>query len=220
LVNANNNYVLKGTTTVGVVFKDGVVIAADKRASAGTFIASKMAKKVHPITDRIIFTISGLVADAQILIKWIRNYVQRISLERERPPLVKEVASLTSVLLHNNFRSLLPFMVHFIIGGIDQFGPHIYFLDHVGSVHEGKYMSTGSGSPVAYGVLESEYRPDLDERSAISLALRALRSAIKRDAATGDGIDLVVIRPEGYRFFKPNEIEEYLKDLDKVISEG
>lgn len=220
MVNSNNYYALKGTTTVGVVFKDGVVIAADKRASAGTFIASKMAKKIHPITDKIIFTISGLVADAQILIKWIQSYVRRISIERDRDPLVKEVASLTSVLLHNNFRSLLPFMVHFIIGGIDQFGPHIYFLDHVGSIHEGKYMSTGSGSPVAYGVLESEYRPDLDEKSAISLALRALRSAIRRDAATGDGIDLAVVKPQGYRFFKREEIEEYLRDLDKVLSEG
>lgn len=214
------NLALKGTTTVGVVYKNGVVITADKRASAGTFIASKKAKKVHPITDKIVFTISGLVADAQVLVKWIQNYVRRLSIERERPPLVKEVASLTSVLLHTNFRSLLPFMVHFIIGGVDQLGPHIYFLDHVGSVHEGKYMSTGSGSPVAYGVLEAEYSPNLDEKPAISLALRALRSAIKRDAATGDGIDLVVVSDQGYRFFKPNEIEEYLKDLDKVISEG
>lgn len=220
MINPKDNYALKGTTTVGVVYRKGVVIAADKRASAGTFIASKKAQKIHPITDRIVFTISGLVADAQVLVKWMQNYVRRISIERGRPLLVKEAASITSVLLHTNFRSLLPFMVHFIIGGIDQFGPHIYFLDHVGSVHEGKYMSTGSGSPVAYGVLEAEYKGDLDRESAIMLALRALRSAIKRDAATGDGIDLVVVTDRGYKFFKPDEIEKYLDDLDRVLSEG
>jgi len=211
---------LRGTTTVGLVFRDGVVIAADKRASAGTFIASKKAQKIHPITDKIVFTISGLVADAQILVKWIRNYIRRISIERDRPPLVREVASVTSVLLHTNFRSLLPFLVHFIIGGIDQLGPHIFFLDHTGAAHEDKFMATGSGSPVAYGVLEANYREGIDEDEAVKLALRALRSAIRRDTATGDGIDLVVVKGDGLRFFKPEEIDRYLADLDKVIHEG
>jgi len=213
------DYALKGTTTVGVAFKGGVVIVADKRASAGTFIASRRAQKIHPITDKIVFTISGLVADAQILVKWIRNYVKRISIERDRPPLVREVANLTSVLLHTNFRSLLPFLVHFIIGGVDQLGSHIFFLDHTGAAHEDKFMATGSGSPVAYGVLEAGYRDDLDEEAALKLALRALRSAILRDTATGDGIDAAIVKQEGIRFLKPDEIEEYLKGLD-VAREG
>jgi len=218
--NDKKDMVLKGTTTVGVTYPRGVVIAADKRASAGTFIASKKAQKIHPITDNIVFTISGLVADAQILVKWIRNHVKRMSIEQNRPPLVKEVANLTSMLLHNYFRTLIPFMVHFIIGGIDPTGPHIFFLDHTGGAQEDKFISTGSGSPVAYGVLEAEYRRDLTEEDAIKLALRALRSAIKRDAATGDGIDLAVITREGVKVFKPEEIEKYLKDLDVILREG
>ncbi|MHA1589904.1 MAG: proteasome subunit beta [Candidatus Njordarchaeales archaeon] len=211
---------LKGTTTVGVIFRDGVVIAADKRASAGTFIASKKAQKIYAIADRIVFTTSGLVADAQILVRWIQNHVRRLTIERERPPLVKEVANLTAILLHNYFRSLLPFQVHFIIAGLDTFGPHIFFLDHSGAVQEDKFMATGSGSPIAFGVLEAYYKESMAEEEAIRLVLRALRSAIRRDTATGDGIDLAVVTKEGIKFFKPSEIDAYLKDLDKVLAEG
>ena len=211
---------LKGTTTVGLVFKDGVVIAADKRASAGTFIASKRAIKIHPITNKIVFTISGLVADAQVLVKWVRTVVNRNYIELEREPLVAEVANLTALILHNNFRTLLPFQVHFLIGGVDMRGPHIFFLDHSGGVNEDKYLATGSGSPVAMGILENDYRDDLDKDSAVKLALRALRGAIRRDAATGDGIDLAVVTNEGTIFYKPKEIDTILKDLNTILQEG
>jgi len=211
---------LKGTTTVGLVFKDGVVIAADKRASAGTFIASRRAQKIYAITNKIVFTTSGLVADAQILVRWIQNHIRRLTIEREREPLVREVANLTSILMHNYFKSLLPFQVHFIIGGLDVLGPHIFFLDHSGAVQEDKFMATGSGSPIAFGVLEAYYKDRMDQEEAIMLALRALRSAIRRDAATGDGIDLAVITEKGIRFFKPEEIDAYLADLKKLLEEG
>jgi len=212
--------VLKGTTTIGLVFRDGVVIAADKRASAGTFVASKRAVKIHPITDKIVFTISGLVADAQVLVKWVRTSVYRTFLQIERDPLVSEVASLTSLVLHSNFRTLLPFLVHFIIGGVDVKGPHIFFLDHAGGVNEDKFLATGSGSPVAMGILENEYREGLDRDDAIRVALRALRGAIRRDTATGDGIDLAVVTDEGTRFYKPDEINGFLKGLDEAFGEG
>ena len=212
--------ILKGTTTVGVTFKGGVVIAADKRASAGTFIASKRAKKVHNITDKIIFTISGLVADAQVLVKWIRTQLKLQTLSTGREPLVSEVANLTATVLHSNFRTLLPFMVHFIIGGIDIRGPHIYFLDHAGGRNEEKYIATGSGSPIALGILEDGYREDLTEEEAILLALRALRGAISRDAATGDGIDLAIVTDKGTKYLTPKEIEEKLKGIQKVFLEG
>lgn len=211
---------LKGTTTIGLVFRDGVVIAADKRASAGTFVASKRAVKIHPITDKIVFTISGLVADAQVLVKWVRTSVYRTFLQIERDPLVSEVASLTSLVLHSNFRTLLPFLVHFIIGGVDVKGPHIFFLDHAGGVNEDKFLATGSGSPVAMGILENEYREGLDRDDAIRVALRALRGAIRRDTATGDGIDLAVVTDEGTRFYKPDEINGFLKGLDEAFGEG
>ena len=205
---------LKGTTTVGITFKDGVVLAADKRASAGTFIASKVAKKIHPITRRIAFTISGLVADAQILVRWMKNYMNRLTLMRGREPTVREVANLVSVVMHDYFKSLSPFITHLLIGGYDRRGPHIYFLDHAGGVQEDKYLATGSGSPIAMGILESGYRDDLAEDEAILLALRALSAAMKRDTATGDGIDLVVIKKEGIRTFTPKEIDELLKKIN------
>jgi len=211
---------LKGTTTVGVTFKNGVVIAADKRASAGTFIASKRAKKIHNITDKIVFTISGLVADAQVLVKWVRSQVMSLIYSTEREPLVSEVTSLTATVLHSNFRSLLPFLVHFIVGGVDRLGPHIFFLDHAGGKNEEKYIATGSGSPVALGVLEDGYKDGLDEDEAVNLALRALRSAISRDAATGDGVDLAIVTNKGTRYLTPKEINKRLSTLAKTIAEG
>ncbi len=211
---------LKGTTTVGLVFSNGVVIAADKRASAGTFIASKKAKKIHKITDKIIFTISGLVADAQILVKWIRTNVSTLSRNIEREAFVSEVANLASTVMHGNFRSFLPFLVHFIVGGVDVRGPHLYFIDHAGGVNKDSYLATGSGSPVAIGILEDGYKQDLTEDEAIKLALKALRGAIRRDAATGDGIDLAVVTDKGVKFYTPEEIDEHLSGLKKVFAEG
>ena len=211
---------LKGTTTVGVTFKNGVVIAADKRASAGTFIASKRAQKIHNITDKIVFTISGLVADAQVLVKWIRTQVKTITLNTGREPLVSEVTSLTALVLHNNFRTLLPFMVHFIVGGVDKKGPHIYFIDHAGGKNKEKYVATGSGSPVAIGILEDGYKEDMTEEEAINLALRALKGAISRDAATGDGIDLVIVTEKGTKRLTPQQIEERLQGIQKIFQEG
>ncbi|MCD6490684.1 MAG: proteasome subunit beta [Candidatus Njordarchaeia archaeon] len=212
--------ILKGTTTVGVVFKNGVVLAADKRASAQTFIASKVAKKLHPISDRIVVSISGLVADAQVLVRWMQGELRKFSISRERQVLVSEAANLLALVLHTNFKKLLPFTVHFLIGGVDVRGPHIFFLDHAGGANEEKYMSTGSGSPIALGVLEANFKRNMTENQAIKLALKALRSAIRRDAATGDGIDLVVITPEQLRFLKPDEIDKHLSGLSKVFSEG
>ncbi|MGQ4890997.1 MAG: proteasome subunit beta [Candidatus Njordarchaeia archaeon] len=212
--------VLKGTTTVGVTFKDGVVIAADKRASAGTFIASRRAKKVHKITKKIVFTISGLVADAQILVKWVRTNMSNLARSTGREPLVSEVANLTASVLHQYFRTYIPFIVHFIIGGVDIKGPHLYFIDHAGGINRDKYLATGSGSPVAIGILEDGFKENMEKEEAIKLALRALRGAIRRDAATGDGIDLVVVTEEGVKFYTPKEIDSYLSGLKKVFSEG
>jgi len=207
-----NDPIIHGTTTVGLVFKGGVVIAADKRASAGSIIASKRAVKIHKITDYIAMTISGTVADAQVLVRWLRTRVQVFKLNVEREPTVIELVSLLSNVMHSYFKRLIPFITHFIVGGVDVTGPHIVFLDHAGSMQEEKFIATGSGSPIALGVLEDGFRENLNQESAIRLTLSALRSAMLRDVFSGDGIDLAVItRKTGFRKLTPEEIDRYIK---------
>ena len=228
-MHVNDNYkkispLITGTTTVGIVFKDGVILAADKRASAEYVISSKRAKKIIEITPRIYITISGLVADCQILARWLRQHLKQRYIIIKREPLVKEAASLLSLVMHSYFKQLLPFISHFLIAGYDRCGPHLYFLDHTGSVNEARigFFSSGSGSPIAYSILETYYNKEMTEEEAIKLAIRAIASAIRRDAATGDGIDCVVITKEGGRRLKPEEIEKYLKEvgLSRIEREG
>ncbi len=208
----NSQNLLHGTTTVGVCFKDGIAIVADKRASAGSLIASKRAKKIHKITDHIAITISGSVADAQVLVRWLQSQARIFYLNTEREPLISELVSLLSNVLHSYFKSLLPFITHFIVGGVDVLGPHIVFLDHAGSIQEEKYIATGSGSPIALGVLEDGYEENLTKDKAIHLALNALRSAIRRDVYSGDGLDLVTItKKAGLKIYSPKEIEKYIQ---------
>lgn len=202
---------LHGTTTVGLIFRDGVVIAADKRASMQNIIASKQAKKIHKINEYTAITISGVVADAQILIRWLQTQAQVFYLNVGRAPLIKELVNLLANVMHSYFKSLVPFISHFIVGGVDALGPHIIFLDHAGSIQEEKFIATGSGSPMALGVLESNFTNNLDQEAAITLALNALRSAILRDVYSGDGFDVVVITQEsGVKFLSKEEKEKYL----------
>lgn len=211
-----------GTTTVGIVFRDGVVLAADKRASAGFVISSKRVKKIVEIAPKIYMTTSGLVSDCQILARWLSNHLKMKRYVLGREPLVKEAANLLSVILHSWFKSLLPFVSHLLVAGVDKTGPHLYFLDHTGAVNSAKFLASGSGSPIAYSILEQYYREDLTEEEAVRLAIRAVASAIKRDAATGDGIDVVVIKRDGARTLPPDEVEKYLREigLSRIEREG
>ncbi len=185
---------LHGTTTVGLVVKDAVILAADKRATAGTYIAHKRTRKIIKVWDRMAITTAGLVADAQMLAEWLENQIRFDMLEKKRPLSVRASAHLLSTLLYSY--KLYPFLVQLLIGGYDT-KPRLYSLDYFGSVLEEKYAATGSGSPVAIGVIEDNYRDDLPIDKARELAVTAVRTALKRDSATGDGIDSMVITKDG-----------------------
>ena len=181
---------IHGTTTVGLIASDHVVLAADKRATAGTLIASRSVKKIVKLTSYSAMTISGLVADAQALADMIREESRYYQLTTGKPLSVRGIATLLSNMLFYN--KYFPYIVQLIVGGYDT-KPRLYTLDLYGSITEDLYTATGSGSPVAYGVLEDGYREDISLDEAIELARKAIRSAILRDSATGDGIDIVVI---------------------------
>jgi len=186
---------IHGTTTVGLIAGDYVVLAADKRATAGTLIASRRVKKIVKITDRAAMTVSGLVADAQALADILREEARFYELTNGVKLSIKGLATLLSNILFSS--KWFPYLVQLIVGGYDV-KPRLYTLDPYGSITEDQYTATGSGSPVAYGVLEDYYREDLTVDEAIEVAKRALKSAILRDSATGDGIDVVIIGKDKY----------------------
>ncbi len=189
---------LSKTTTVGLIAGDYVVLAADKRATAGAGVYHKRVKKIHRVDDYIAMTISGLVADAQFLIEQARYISGRYKREVGKNIMVSSLANYVGLILQAYLR-ISPYVVQLLIGGYDQKGPQLYYLDLYGSLTSEKYMATGSGSPVAFGVLEEGYRENMNLDEAIELAYKAVSTAIKRDGFTGEGVDIVIIGPDTYR---------------------
>lgn len=203
--------VFKGTTTVGVLCDGGVVLASESRATMGNFIASSAAKKIYQVDDLVGLTTAGVVGDAQSLVRMIQVEARLYKMQRGEPMTVKAITSLLSNVL--GARRYFPFMVQLILGGVDRYGPKIYSLDALGGqIEERKIVSTGSGSPVAYGVLEAMYKPGIDVEDGTVLAARAIHNAMKRDSASGDKIELVRITDK-YEPVGDQELQEILKLL-------
>ena len=203
---------LKGTTTIGLTCSDGVILIADKRASMGTFIASKTAKKIHMINDSVGATIAGSVGDAESLIKVLQAEAALYAMNNRERMSTKAVSNLMANILQGS--KYYPYMVQILVGGMDK-KPSIYTLDALGGLIEEKAASTGSGSPVAYGVLELEYNEDKTVKENIPTALKALMAAMSRDAATGDGISLITITADNSKEYESSEIDELVKKLPK-----
>ena len=192
---------MKGTTTIGVVFAGGVILATEKRATMGYMIASKKAKKVYQIADRIGMTTAGGVGDAQQLARIMTVECSLYQIRRGRPISVEASSTLLSNYLNQN--RYYPYYVQLLVGGVDATGPSVYSVDAMGgATREEEIVATGSGSPMAYGVLEDRYRADLGEQEAVDLAVRALRAAMRRDIASGEDINVVVITKDKYEEFK------------------
>ncbi len=190
----------KGTTTIGILCRDGVVLAADKRASAGYLIANKNVDKVHKITDNIVVTMAGLVSDAQLITKLLKAELKLRNIRSERETSVKEAGNLLANILYGNIRkfSAVPGIVAFLLGGKDETGFHLYELGVDGSILEAEnFVSTGSGSILAIGVLETLYEKDLSVQDGVKLVIKALNAAIQRDMPTGDGMDVYTITEKG-----------------------
>lgn len=198
-----NHPTLKGTTTIGVVCKDGVILASDTRVTMGTFVAHKKGKKVYKIDDHLAMTISGSVADAQRTVDILKANAQLFKLNTKRPMPVNSAARLIANLFFS--ARLAPLIARILVGGVDDTGPHVFSLDPFGSLTEEKCVATGSGSPIAYGVLEDKYREDTTVNDLLSVVVRAVNSAMKRDVASGDSYDVVIIDKKGYRELNTNE---------------
>jgi len=204
----NENILSTGTTTLGIVCKDCVVLAADKRATAGYMVVDKKTQKVHKINDRFALTIAGNVSDAQLMIKVIKAELSLKETQTNRNTTLKEAANLLAGMLYNLIRtpSMMPGITHFLLSGSDK-EVGLYDLYPDGSVTKIEdFVSSGSGSVYTIGVLENLYKENMTEEEGINLAKNAINSSLKRDIASGNGFDIVVIDKSGVRFVEHGEI--------------
>jgi proteasome beta subunit len=202
---AKNLGEFKGTTTVAAVCKDGVILGTDTRATMGNYVASKNAKKVYKITDNLAMTIAGGVAVAQRIVETLKINARLFQLERGRPIPVASAARLVSNILFSNRSAGMPLPLQALIGGYDNTGPHVFNLDPFGSLLEEKAVSTGSGSPFAYGVLEDRYKEGSTVDEMLPVVVSAVDSAMKRDTASGDSFDIAIVDKDGFRELNKEE---------------
>jgi len=187
---------MPGATTIGVTFEKGAILASERRVSYGYFVMSRSGKKVFKIMDNVGAACAGLVSDMQTLVREVAAYSNIYALEMDRKPSVKTTAKIMGNLLFQ--RRLFPYFTQTIIAGVDE-EARLYVLDPIGSVIEDKYATVGSGSEIAIGVLESEYRDGFKEDKAQDIVKKAMKSATSRDIGSGDGMDILTITKEGIK---------------------
>lgn len=185
---------MPGATAVGITYNNGVLLASERRISYGNFVVNKNTKKTFTVTDHVGAACAGMVADMEVLVRQVSalSKIRRLETRRDIQP--NSVAKLMSVIMFE--RRYFPLLTQVIVGGITN-RPEIYTLDPLGSVLPDKYAAVGTGAEMALGIMDADYSESLDEEKATALALRAIRSSIQRDSASGDGIDMLIINKDG-----------------------
>ena len=186
---------IQGATTVGLICSDGVVLASEKRVSYGRLVASTRGKKVFKLTDNVGLAFAGLMSDMQALVREVSAYANLFRLEKNRPISTKALSKLISNMLFN--RRMMPLLMETVVGGYDADGPSLFSMDLAGSLIPDEFLAAGSGAQIAIGVLEADYNKEMDCEAGAELAKKAIKSAIARDAVSGDGIDILIFRAGG-----------------------
>ncbi|HXW12026.1 MAG TPA: archaeal proteasome endopeptidase complex subunit beta [Nitrososphaeraceae archaeon] len=185
---------MPGATAVGITYQDGVILAAEKRISYGNFVVNKNTKKIFQITDQVASACAGMVADMQVLTRQVGALAKIRRLETRRDMATNSVAKLMSVIMFE--RRYFPLLTQVIVGGV-QTTPEIYTLDPLGSLLPDNYAAVGTGAELALGIIDAEYKKNMSEETSKKLAIKAIRSSIQRDSASGDGIDVLTITKKG-----------------------
>ncbi|MEF8879063.1 MAG: archaeal proteasome endopeptidase complex subunit beta [Candidatus Thermoplasmatota archaeon] len=200
-----------GTTTLGMVCKDCVVIATEKRATMGNLIAHKKTKKLYKIDRHLALATAGLVGDLQTLARYLNAEANLYRLKRNMRMPVKSAATLMSNILNQS--KFFPYFVQLLLGGYDESGGYVYSLDAAGGAIPDKYTSAGSGSPFVLGFLEDSYHEDLSSEEGIELAVRAITTAKNRDSASGGMIDVAILDEDGFNEVPEEKIKELMEKL-------
>ncbi|MBC8157216.1 archaeal proteasome endopeptidase complex subunit beta [Armatimonadetes bacterium] len=185
---------MPGATAVGITYQDGIVLAAEKRISYGNFVVNKNTKKIFTITDQVASACAGMVADMQVLTRQVEALAKIRKLETRRDMATNSVAKLMSVIMFE--RRYFPLLTQVIVGGV-QTTPEIYTLDPLGSLLPDNYAAVGTGAEMALGIMDAEYKKNMSEDTSKKLAIKAVKSSIQRDSASGDGIDVLTITKKG-----------------------
>jgi proteasome beta subunit len=185
---------MPGATAIGLTYQEGIILAAEKRISYGNFVVNKNTRKIFPITDQVASACAGMVADMQVLTRQVGALAKIRKLETRREVETNSVAKLMSVIMFE--RRFFPLLTQVIVGGVHTV-PEIYTLDPLGSLLPDKYAAVGTGAELALGLIDSEYKKDMTEDASKKLAIRAIKSSIQRDSASGDGIDILTITSKG-----------------------
>lgn len=197
----------KGTTTIGLIAKDAVVLAAEQKSTMGYMVDSKVAQKIFQLDDHIGLTIAGSVGDALAMVRLLKAQLKLFKLERG-PITIRGAATLLSNILQGS--KYFPYMNQFILAGYDK-EPSIYSMDPLGGFDfKDKFYSTGSGSPFAYGALEAEFKENMTVDEAVALVVKAIRTAIERDIGSGGKeIQVAVIDKNGYKELSKQDLKKY-----------
>ena len=199
----------EGTTTVGITCVDGVVFASERRASMGNLVAHKVAEKIFKIDNHIAATIAGSVAGAQGLMKIISAETALYRLRNGKDISIEAAASVSSNILRSS-----PAYVQTLIGGVDDTGASIYSLDAAGGMIKDTFISTGSGSTFAYGVLEDRFHEDITVEEAKELAIRAIKAATERDTYSGNGFLVAEVTKDGFKMLEKEEVESIVEKIN------
>ena len=185
---------MPGATAIGMTYQDGITLGAEKRISYGNFVVNKNTRKIFPITDQVASACAGMVADMQVLTRQVGALAKIRKLETRREMATNSVAKLMSVIMFE--RRYFPLLTQVIVGGV-QTEPEIYTLDPLGSLLPDNYAAVGTGAELALGIIDSEYKKNMTEDASKKLAIRAIKSSVQRDSASGDGIDILTITKKG-----------------------
>ena len=205
----SNKNTFEGTTTVGITCKDGVVFASERRASMGNLVAHKVAEKIFKIDNHIAATIAGSVADAQTLMKVISAETSLYRLRNGKDISLEAAAAVSSNILHSS-----PAYVQTLIGGVDDTGASIYSLDAAGGMIKDTFISTGSGSTFAYGVLEDRFYEDITVEEATEVAIRAIKAATERDTFSGNGFLVANVTKDGFKMLEKEEVGAIIEKIN------
>ena len=185
----------QGATTIGLVCKGGIILASEKRVTWGNMLTSRGGMKVFKLNNRIGLAFAGLMSDMQALTREVSAYAQLYELENNRPIGVKAMGKLVSNMLFQ--RRMYPLLMETLVGGVDEEGVNLFSMDPVGSLIPDPFITAGTGAAIAMGVIEAEYKDGMSMKEGADLALKAIKAAVARDIASGDGVDMLIITKDG-----------------------